>query len=160
MTYRQIGYWQDNVTLWAHSAEVTTGQLESRILSRGFAGCAGLHDAAIQSYFRAAAINPTDPFVNLNIAAYEQNHRNYPLAIEYYKKVLAEAWNPQQASDALTNMAAAYRQMGDYASANACMAKLNAVPQQKKVDWQGAWWQQIIPMVKQYLHMGGSNPQG
>jgi hypothetical protein len=56
-------------------------------------------------------------------------------------------------------MAASYRNMGDYTSANECMAKLNALPQQK-MDWQGAWWQQIIPMVKQYLHMGGSNPQG
>lgn len=160
VTYRQIGYWQDNITLWAHSAEVTSGNWKAEYLLGVSQDAAGLHDAAIQSYFRAAAINSTDPFVNVNIAAYEQNHRNYPLAVEYYKKVLAEAWNPQQAADALTNMAAAYRQMGDYASANACMTKLNAAPQQKKVDWQGAWWQQIIPMVKQYLHMGGSNPSG
>ncbi len=161
VTWRQIGYWQDNVTLWAHSAEVTPGNWKAYYLLGVSQDAAGQHGAAIQSYFRAEAIEGTDPFVNLNIAAYEQNTHNYPLAIAYYKKVLAEAWNPQQATEALTNLAAAYRQIGDYTSANACMAKLNAVSQQKKVDWQGAWWQQIIPTIKQYLHMGGSKaPQG
>jgi hypothetical protein len=159
VTYRQVGYWQDNVTLWAHSAEVSPGNWKAEYFLGVSQDAAGLHAAAIQSYFRAAAINPTDPFVNLNIAAYEQNHQNFPLAIEYYKKVLPQAWNAEQRTQVLSNMAVSYRNMGDYTSANECMAKLNALPQQK-MDWQGAWWQQIIPMVKQYLHMGGSNPQG
>jgi hypothetical protein len=38
------------------------------------------------------------------------------------------------------------------------MAKINTLPQ-RKVDWQGAWWKQIIPQIKQYLHLGG-NAQG
>jgi tetratricopeptide (TPR) repeat protein len=158
VTCRQISYWQDNVTLWSHSAEVTTGNWKAEFLLGSAQDAAGLHDAAAQSYQRAASINPTDPFINLNIAAYEQNHRNLPLAIEYYKKVLPQAWNSDQRAQALTNMAASYRQMGDYTAANECMAKLNALPQ-RKMDWQGAWWQQIIPMIKQYLHMGSSNPQ-
>ena len=156
MTWRQVGYWQDNITLWAHSAEVTTGNWKAEYFLGVSQDAAGLHDAAAQSYLRAAAIEPTDPFINLSIAAYEQNHRNLPLALEYYKKVLPQAWNPQQRSEVLTNMASIYRQMGDYSSANDCMAKLNALPAQKQVDWQGAWWKQIIPTIKQYLHLGGA----
>jgi hypothetical protein len=158
VTWRQIGYWQDNISLWAHSAEVSPGNWKAEYLLGGSQDAAGLHDAAAQSYFRAAAINPTDPFINLNIATYEQTHQNLPLAIEYYKKVLPQAWNSDQKTQVLTNMAAIYRQMGDYTAANDCMAKVTALPP-RKVDWQGKWWEQIMPTIKQFLHVGG-NSQG
>ena len=158
VTWRQVGYWQDNVTLWAHSAEVSPGNWKAEYYLGVSQDAAGLHDAAAQSYLRGAAIYPSDPFINLNIATYEQTHHNLPLAIEYYKKVLPQAWNSDQKTQVLTNMAAIYRQMGDYTAANDCMAKLNALPQ-RKVDWQGNWWEQIMPTIKQFLHMGG-NSQG
>jgi hypothetical protein len=92
----------------------------------------------------------------MNIASYEQSHHNLPLAIDYYKRVLPQAWNSEQKTMVLTNMALIYRQMGDYASANECLTKQSALPQ-RKVDWQGSWWKQIIPMIKDALHIGGGN---
>ena len=93
VTWRQVGYWQDNVTLWAHSAEVSPGNWKAEYYLGVSQDAAGLHDAAAQSYLRGAAIYPSDPFINLNIATYEQNAQKLPLAIEYYKKVLPQAWN-------------------------------------------------------------------
>jgi tetratricopeptide (TPR) repeat protein len=156
VTYRQVGYWKDDISLWQHSAEVTTGNWKAEYMLGVAQDSAGLHDAAIQSWYRGAAINPTDPFTNLDIAMYEHRHMKLPLAIEYYKRVLPQAWNSEQRTQVLTNMAIAYRQLGDAASADACMSKITTLPQ-RKVDWQGAWWKQIIPMIKQYLHTGGSS---
>ena len=36
------------------------------------------------------------------------------------------------------------------------LRKLNAEPKSQSVDWQGAWWKQIMPAIKQALHIGGS----
>ena len=156
VTYRQVGYWQDDITLWAHSAQVTPGNWKAYFYLGMAQDAANQHDEAVQSYFKAAAINPFDPFTNLNIAMYEHTHNNLPLAIEYYKRTLPQAWNSEQKTQVLTNLATAYRQLGDTASANECMAKLTALPQ-RKVDWQGSWWNQIMPVLKDMFHLGGNS---
>jgi tetratricopeptide (TPR) repeat protein len=158
VTSRQIGYWGSDIALWTHSAEVSPGNWKAEYLSGMALDADGQHQAAIGHYFRAAAINPTDPFNNLNIAQYEQNHANYAMAIDYYKKVLPQAWNAEQRATVLTNMAASYRMLGDTASADACLAKIRTLPQ-KTMDWQGAWWKNILPMIREYLHGGAAKPQ-
>jgi tetratricopeptide (TPR) repeat protein len=153
VTYRQIGYWQDDISLWRHSAEVTTENWKAEYLLGGALDAAGRRDEAAQHFFRAAAIEPTDPFINLAIAGYEQTHGNPEVALEYYQKALKEAWNSNQSTQALNNMAIIYRQMGDTAKAEACVTKVQTLPKQA-VNWQGAWWEQIIPIIKQYFHSG------
>jgi tetratricopeptide (TPR) repeat protein len=155
VTYRQIGYWSSDVTLWAHSAEVTSGNWKAEFYLATALDADGQHQQARQHYRQAAAINPFDPFTNLNIATYELQHGNPAGAIEYYKRVLPEAWNSEQKTQVLTSMAIAYRQLGDTASASECMASIKALPQ-RNVDWQGAWWKNIIPMIRQYFHHGAS----
>ena len=54
-------------------------------------------------------------------------------------------------------MAVIYMRMGDKAKADECLARTQTLPQ-KTINWQGAWWQQLIPMIKQWLH-GGAKPQ-
>jgi tetratricopeptide (TPR) repeat protein len=151
VTYRQIGYWSSNVTLWAHSAEVTSGNWKAEYWLGTALDADGQHQAARRHYLRAAAINPFDPFTNLNIAMYEHQRGNLVVAIEYYKKVLPQAWNSEQRAMALTNMASAYRGLGDTVSADQCMATIKTLPQ-RTVDWQGAWWKNIIPMIREYFH--------
>lgn len=153
VSYRQIGYWQDDVSLWAHSAAVTTGNWKAEWLLGGALDNSGRHAEALPHYLRAAAIEPKDPLLNQAIAHWEEAHGNYDEAIEYFKKTLAESWNGEQTTDALNNMALIYRQLGDESQADACMAKLHSVPQ-RAVDWQGAWWDQVLPMIKKYLHAG------
>ena len=156
VTFRQVGYWQDDVTLWGHSAAVTTGNWKAEYMLGVAQDAAGNHDQAAQSWFLAVKSNPTDPFINQQLGNYEHAHRHYQEAIDYYKKVLPQAWTPQQRSDVIRNIVTAYRQMGDYASADEWLRKLNAEPKPQNVDWQGAWWKQIIPAIKQALHIGNS----
>jgi tetratricopeptide (TPR) repeat protein len=158
VTHRQIGFWQDDVSLWGHSAEVTTGNWKAEYFLGGALETAGRRDQAIQHYFRAAAIEPSDPFINLSIASYEQAHSNPEVALEYYKKGLAEAWNAEQSTQALRNMAAIYRELGQPAQADACLRKTQSLPA-RAIDWQGAWWQHIIPLMKQYFHSGSVQGQ-
>jgi tetratricopeptide (TPR) repeat protein len=158
ITYRQIGYWSTDLLLWSHSAQVTSNNWKAEYLWGAALDKEGLHTEAVQHYFRAAAIYPADPFLDLSIASYEHQHGNPALAIEYYKKALPGAWNSQQRAQTLSSMAAAYRLMGDNASADECLARIAALPQ-RTVNWQGEWWKQILPMLRQWFHGGDTKPQ-
>lgn len=150
VTYRQIGYWQDNVTLWAHSAEVTEGNWKAEYLLGGALVQGGHVEDAIPHFRRAAEIEPDDPFVNVSIAAYAQIHGNLQVALEYYNKALGESWNAEQSTKILRNMAAIYQQLGDPAKAEACLTKQQTLPK-PAVNWQGSWWEQLVPMIKQHF---------
>jgi hypothetical protein len=116
-SYRQLGYWQDNVTLWSHAIDVTSGNflaennLGKALLTEGQA------QQGVAHFFRAAEIYPDDPVSNLNIGIYEQTQGNYPAAIERYKKTVSITRDTQLKAAALNNMATCYRRMGDFASA-------------------------------------------
>jgi tetratricopeptide (TPR) repeat protein len=155
VTWRQVGYWQDDLTLWAHSA-AATGNWKAKYMTGVAQDVLGRHEDAFQSWLVAYQLNPSDPFLNQQLGVYEHKHRHYRQALEYYKKTLAQAWTPQQRTDVLTNMATAYRQMGDTASADECQRKVRVPSPPQAVDWQGAWWKQIVPRIKQYLHLGGA----
>ncbi len=158
VTYRQIGYWQESLTLWAHSAQVTTGNWKAEQLWAMALDGAGRHEQAMLHYFRAAAIEPNEPSINLAIAFHEQTRGNLEVALGYYKKGLAEAWNAEQSTKALRNMAVIYRELGQPAQADACLRKTQTLPT-PAIDWQGAWWEHIIPLIKQYFHSGSGQGQ-
>jgi tetratricopeptide (TPR) repeat protein len=152
VTRRQIGYWSDNVTLWAHSAGVSSsGNWEAEYFEGLSLQENGQCPQALQHYFRTAAINPSDVKTHFGIAICEQNEGQFAIALEHYTRALAEAWNADQRRLALANMAAIYRQLGEYGKADKCLAQIKQLPE-KTVDWQGAWWKQIVPMIRQYFH--------
>ena len=157
VTYRQIGYWSSDLTLWAHSAEVTSGNWKAEYWLGNALEADGQHEAAFQHYLRAEAINPFDPFTNLSLAVYEHQHGNYAAALDYYQKTLPGAWGVDQSTMALKNMAIIYRRLGDNARADQCLDQIKALPQ-RTVDWQGAWWKQVLPMIRNYFHHGAAPP--
>jgi tetratricopeptide (TPR) repeat protein len=113
VAYRQVGFWRDNVTLWTHAVQVTRGNflaennLGKALLSDGRA------EEGIAHFFKAVAIYPADPVANLNIGIYEQKRGNYPAAIERYRRTINLTRDRELKLAAWTNMAAAYRQLGD-----------------------------------------------
>jgi hypothetical protein len=118
VAHRQIGYWSDNVTLWAHTVQVTRGNwiaennLGAALLDKG-----QMEDAI--GHFRSAeAIYPYDPRTYLFIGFYEQKKGNFQQAIEQYQKVISvtqdDVWNNAKLRDnAWVNMGYVYRDMGD-----------------------------------------------
>ncbi len=127
VAYRQVGYWQDNVTLWSHALQVTDrnwlaeNNLGRALLVQGHA------DEAIPHFFKAAEIYPADPISNMNIATYEQQRGDFQAAIDRYRKVVAVTRNPDLEVAALNSMGKAYRELGDEEHARECFAAAASV---------------------------------
>ena len=121
VTYRQIGYWQDDVTLWSHAAEVTRGNYVAEDNLGEALIDEGKMEEAMPHFFRAVAIFPADPTSNLNIGAYEQAHQDFSSALVQYNQVLRYSTNPVVRHRALMNMADAYQALGDPVRARECL---------------------------------------
>jgi protein O-mannosyl-transferase len=120
VAHRQVGYWRDNVTLWSHVSQavplnsLTENRLGNALLKQG------QEEEAMEHYYRAAAINPSDFDSNLNVAFYEQRHMNLPDAIKHYQQVLDSTQDADTKTKVLTNMGYAYRDLGDSEHAQQC----------------------------------------
>ena len=120
LAYRQVGFWQDNVTLWTHAIEITNGNfLAENNLGKALL-VEGRTTEGVAHFYRAAEIYPDDPVSNLNIGIYEQKQGNFPVAIERYKKTVAITRDNQLKAAALANMAACYRRLGNDGAAQQC----------------------------------------
>ena len=151
MTHRQIGYWRDNVTLWTHALEVTHHNWAAEY----FIGVAlrdqGRGDEALPHFYRAAAeTTRRDAELYLSIAIAEQQRGNLVPAIDYYQKALPIVEAPNLRSQIYRNMGIAYRDLGDGTSSQQCFYEAAHQPP-PPVDWQGDWWRQIIPMIRERL---------
>jgi protein O-mannosyl-transferase len=135
VTHRQIGYWNDPVTLWSHALQVTSGnwQAENNLGMALFRR--GRMEDAIPHFRAAAAIDPSDPVSNMNIGIYEHSRGAVPMAIEQYKKAISLARNPKLKAEAYNNLGYAYKDIGDYADAQRNLqAAVNVNP-----EYVGAW---------------------
>ena len=135
LAHRQIGYWNDPITLWSHTLQVTSGnwQAENNLGMALFRR--GRMDDAIPHFRAAAAIDPSDPVSNMNIGIYEHSRGAVPMAIEQYKKAISLARNPKLKAEAYNNLGYAYKDIGDYADAQQNLqAAVNTNP-----EYVGAW---------------------
>ncbi|MGB8889153.1 MAG: tetratricopeptide repeat protein [Candidatus Korobacteraceae bacterium] len=126
VTHRQIGYWRDDVTLWSHAAQVTTGNYQAET----YLGQALLRrenpDAAVPHFQTAIAMYPAGPTAYLFLGYAEQQRGNLREAIAQYQKALDVTQSYGQAAarvrlPALENMGHAYRALGDYTRGNQCL---------------------------------------
>jgi hypothetical protein len=113
LTHRQIGYWNNSWTLWAHAAQVTEDNWMAEDNLGGLLLEQNRMEDAMPHFFRAAAMNASDPTSNLNVGAYQQRNGNLAGAIEHYKKVLAAPQTPPNVrAMALGNLERAYHDLG------------------------------------------------
>jgi tetratricopeptide (TPR) repeat protein len=117
LSYRQVGYWNDHVTLWTHALQVTNNNwLAENNLGTALLK-AGSMEAAVPHFRAAAVLNPSDPNVNLNLGTYEQSRGNLAGAIERYKAAATSARNSKLKARAYNNLGYAYRDLGNYPDA-------------------------------------------
>jgi len=135
LSHRQLGFWNDHITLWTHTLAVT----DNNWVAENNLGTALLKmsrlEEAIPHFRAAAALDPTDPNSTLNIGIYEQTHGNYPAAIQLYKKAAGLARNPKVRARAYNNLGYAYKDSGDFADARTSFQ--NAVAADP--EFVGAW---------------------
>jgi len=158
VSHRQIGYWQDSVTVWTHTLEVTHNNWVADVYLGSALREQGQLDEALAHFYRADAnMTRRDPEVYLGIGSIEQQRGNLPVAIEYYKKALVVVDTPGLRVQIFKHMGLAYRDLGDEISAQQCFAA--AVHQAPPtVDWQGDWWRHIGPAIREYFRYGRSGP--
>lgn len=107
VSYRQLGYWRDNVTLWSHALAVTQGNfLAENNLGRALIQ-QGRSAEGIAHFYKAAEIYPDDPVSNFNLGLYEQQRGNYPAAVVRFRKTLSVTRDPELRATALKNLATA-----------------------------------------------------
>ncbi|MGA2903423.1 MAG: tetratricopeptide repeat protein [Candidatus Korobacteraceae bacterium] len=135
VSHRQVGFWNDHITLWTHTLAVTNNNwVAENNLGTALLKMSRLEEA-IPHFRAAAALDPTDPNSTLNIGTYEQTHGNLPAAIELYKKAAGLARNPKVRARAYNNLGYAYKDSGDLADARTSFQ--NAVAADP--EFVGAW---------------------
>jgi tetratricopeptide (TPR) repeat protein len=86
--HRQVGFWNDNVTLWSHTLAITGDNfiaeenLAMALISEGKAV------EALPHFQRAHSMRPDDPLATINIATYDQMLGHYQAALDGYAMVV------------------------------------------------------------------------
>ena len=132
---RQVSYWNDHITLWTHTLEVTSNNwiaennLGTTLLKQG------RPEEAIPHFRAAVAAYPYDPNADLNLGIYEQMHGDYPGAIEWYQKAANLARNSKVKARAYNNLGFAYKANGDLIDARENLRKAVQIDP----EFAGAW---------------------
>lgn len=87
-THRQIGYWQNNITLWSHTLAVTTNNFVAEDNLGGALILAGQEEEAVSHFEAAVRINPRDPMSHSNLGTYFENHGQMRQAVEQYEAAI------------------------------------------------------------------------
>jgi tetratricopeptide (TPR) repeat protein len=123
----QLDRWNDNVTLWSHTVQVTG----PNFIAENSLGVAlerqGEVEEAIPHFRAALAINLNDASSNLNIAEYDRQHGRLLACIERCQRIPAMTQLIIQKVQAYEKMAVAYRQLGDPARARECEEKAQKI---------------------------------
>ena len=86
--HRQVSFWNDNVTLWSHTLEIT----EANFTAEENLALALIDQGRVQEALphlqRARFLRPDDPLATLNIATYDQMHGNYQSALDGFRRVV------------------------------------------------------------------------
>ena len=80
-THRQIGYWQSNEDLWAHTLAVTQNNFVAEDNLGGALTLEGKEEDAYPHFEAAARINPKDPLSRGNLGIYFQKHNQMREAV-------------------------------------------------------------------------------
>jgi protein O-mannosyl-transferase len=114
VTWTQVGYWQNNFTLFEHTLKVTDRNVVA-YNNRGNAYWSlGNYRQALEDYAKVIELNPKLPEAYNNRGAAYQNLGNYRQAIEDYTKAIEV--KPKYA-EAYNNRGGAYAILGNYRQA-------------------------------------------
>jgi tetratricopeptide (TPR) repeat protein len=115
--HRQADFWSDNVTLWAHTLQITGPNFtaEDNFANALIAG--GRIEEAFPHLLRARALRPDDPLATLNIATYQQMHGRYQDALAGYATVLQLTKTPSLLATVYANSGYVHLSLKQYANA-------------------------------------------
>jgi predicted negative regulator of RcsB-dependent stress response len=122
LSYRQIAYWRDSVTLWKHALDLT----ERNYIAHWALGSAlaekDQSEDAIAEFDAAESLHNYAALDRVAIAAYKRNHGHVQAAIEEYGRALEVSPDSKTRAIVLSRLASAYIQTGDFDHAKASCA--------------------------------------
>jgi hypothetical protein len=118
LTYHQLGYWGDDITLWTHTAQITHGNYMAEGNLAEDLRKAGRFDDSYAHTLRAAQIYPTYPPTLMVLAVHDQREGKLREAIAKYQQAIEGTQHMFYKSDtmmgaAYANMGHAYRELGE-----------------------------------------------
>lgn len=113
VTYRQIGYWQSNVTLWSHALAVTENNFIAEDNLGGALILEGEEEEAHPHFEAAARINPKDAMSRSNLGTYFQTHHQMREAEAEYKAAIDLTSDRGLLAQTYANLGAAERALGE-----------------------------------------------
>ncbi len=96
VTYRQIGYWKDEITIWSHASQVVKGDWLAQQNLGAELSREGKMDQAWTHFLAATAIKPDDTKAMIGAAYCEQQLGNPREAIVQYKQALQDYALPDE----------------------------------------------------------------
>lgn len=110
LTWQQIGYWQNSITLFSHAARTIPANYLARFNLGSLYEKKGDFAAAIREYEEALAINPTDIKTLTNLGSALARNREFDAAVGVFRHILE--LNPDDVM-VHTNMGNALSEKGD-----------------------------------------------
>ncbi|HUO16933.1 MAG TPA: tetratricopeptide repeat protein [Verrucomicrobiae bacterium] len=110
-TYRQIGYWQSNQALWAHTLSVTENNFIAEDNLGGALILEGKEEEAHPHFATAARINPRDPMSHSNLGTYDQTHGRLQDAVAEYESAVRLTSDAGLLAQTYANLGAAQREL-------------------------------------------------
>jgi tetratricopeptide (TPR) repeat protein len=110
LTYSQVSYWKDSVTLWEHTVEVTAGNFSAHNMLATALARQGNLDEALHHYGEALRINPEHERSHNNLGLTLARLGKDPEAIDHYRE--AVRINPRY-EEAHDNLGLALGRQGD-----------------------------------------------
>jgi hypothetical protein len=130
-TRHQLDYWRTDVDLWTHTLQVTSRNSVAESELGTALAIDGKVEEAVPHFYNAIAIAPSDYLSHMGIAIYEMQRRNYAGALMQYKEVVKnQSGKPNVLMHAYTDMARAYRALGDNEQAQACLQQASKLRNQ------------------------------
>jgi len=122
LSYRQIAYWRDSVTLWKHALSLTERNYVAH-WALGFALAEkDQSEDAIAELDAAESLHNYAPLDRVAVAAYKRDHGHVQAAIEEYGRALEVSPDSKTRAIVLSRLASAYMQTGDFDHAKASCA--------------------------------------
>lgn len=113
LTWRQLGYWKNNVDLWSHTLAVTKNNVIAEDKLGSALQAIGQQEEAMIHFGNALLLDPQDSLANFSFGADLQWHGRFTEAIPYYEASIRQTSDARLLADSYQNLATDYMQMGD-----------------------------------------------
>lgn len=155
VTRNQLRYWENTITLWTHTINVTQHNWVAHWRFGDTLRNRGQRREALSEFYQAVEDQPRSFEINLDIALTEHELGHPRQAIPYYEKVLVLPMDPVTSADVLSKLGRACSDLGEYERARQYYQAAATIallpPPHRAVNWQGAWWRDIASLIRQHF---------